>query len=234
MEQVSIIKMENRQILDQFDCLAAQMEAFMKSNTFSTWCHARGHTSESGNQAWCSSTAASRVRPTHPGVALFQWNHPFMAILYSLWMKVTAAQVARTHGVIYWVKNLCQWFESFFKILMASPNQMMERLNYMLKQFTLQHKINLVSLVETNMGWDLLTCKQRLPQKTQGWWEIAHSTLGFNCMDTCREIYQMGGMAILAINAIAHWQVHSSGDDMTGMGQWCWICLQGCGNYLTR
>jgi len=33
IEQVSQTKMENEQILEQFDCLAAQMEAFMNTQT---------------------------------------------------------------------------------------------------------------------------------------------------------------------------------------------------------
>jgi len=96
----------------------------------------------------------------------------------------------------------------------------------MLKQFIIQYEVDLVGLVETNMFWDLLAYKQRLPQKTQGWWETVCWTVGYNCMDMFQAIYQLGGMVVLSINAIAH-QVYSSDDDMTGMGQWCWTHLQG-------
>jgi len=53
MEKFSLLKMENKQIIDHFDRLlaAAQMEAFMKQNTSqSSRCHAWGHDHES-NQA---------------------------------------------------------------------------------------------------------------------------------------------------------------------------------------
>jgi len=48
MEQVSQIELENHQILNQFNQLAAQMEAFMAQTPSSNQCHARGHRSESG------------------------------------------------------------------------------------------------------------------------------------------------------------------------------------------
>jgi len=47
-EQVTQIKLENEQILDQFDQLAAQMEAFMSQSQSTTQCHTSGHSSESG------------------------------------------------------------------------------------------------------------------------------------------------------------------------------------------
>jgi len=50
-KQVSQIKMENKQIMEQFDRLAAQMEVFLNSQTpTSNQCPARGHISESGHQ----------------------------------------------------------------------------------------------------------------------------------------------------------------------------------------
>jgi len=36
MEQISLIKVESKQIIDWFDKLAAQMEAFMKQQTSSS------------------------------------------------------------------------------------------------------------------------------------------------------------------------------------------------------
>jgi len=48
MEQVSQIKIENRQMMECFDQLAAQMEAFLNNQTTtSPRCQARGHSSES-------------------------------------------------------------------------------------------------------------------------------------------------------------------------------------------
>jgi len=50
-EQVSQIKMENKQLLDKFNCLADRMEQFFSSANSQTTRHqARGHRSESGNQ----------------------------------------------------------------------------------------------------------------------------------------------------------------------------------------
>ncbi len=50
-EQVLQIKIENKQLLDCFDQLAAQMEQFMSNQTSqTTQRHAGGHRSESGQQ----------------------------------------------------------------------------------------------------------------------------------------------------------------------------------------
>jgi len=51
MEQVSQVKFENKQLLDRFDWLAAQMEAFMSNQTPQpTRCQVKGHRNESSNQ----------------------------------------------------------------------------------------------------------------------------------------------------------------------------------------
>jgi len=50
-KQVSQIKLENKHLLDQFDWLTMQMEAFMLRQTIkTTQCQAGGHRSESGQQ----------------------------------------------------------------------------------------------------------------------------------------------------------------------------------------
>jgi len=50
-EQVSQIKMENKQLLDKFDRLADRMEQlFSSANSQTTRRQAGGHRSESGNQ----------------------------------------------------------------------------------------------------------------------------------------------------------------------------------------
>jgi len=50
-EQVSQIKMENKQLLDKFDRLADRIEQiFSSANSSSTRCQARGHSSDSGHQ----------------------------------------------------------------------------------------------------------------------------------------------------------------------------------------
>jgi len=37
--------------------------------------------------------------------------------------------------------------------------------------------------------------------------------------------YQPGGTSILCINQVAH-QTQQPGDDLTGLRQWCWTCIQ--------
>jgi len=182
------------------------MEAFMNSHLPSSMqCHARGHASESGEQTWWDGAAAGGVRTIHPCIVLEWWYHPFMASLIPLWMKVQVAQVAKVHGETFWKKPMLtiQVFFQNIDGLSQSDDQEIEL--HMLHQFTYQHKINIVGMVETNTCWDLLHYEQRLLHKTQGWWEMVHWSLGFNQMDTFRDIYQPRGTCVLAINTIAHW-----------------------------
>jgi len=76
MEQVTKIKLENKQILDQFDQLATQMEAFISQSKSLTWCHVRGHTSESSKPTWWWCAAGGQERPSHPCIALLYRNCP--------------------------------------------------------------------------------------------------------------------------------------------------------------
>ncbi len=81
MEQITAMKVENKQILGRFDKLTAQMEAFLNSqNPPTNWCQAKGHRSESGWVPWWICTVGKSVRPMEPCVAhLNNRNHPMMS-----------------------------------------------------------------------------------------------------------------------------------------------------------
>jgi len=67
---------------------------------------------------------------------------------------------------------------------------------------------------------------QCLQERTQGWWEVLHLTISCNWTDQYVNLYQLGGVAILSCNKIAH-QVASTRQDATSLGQFCWTTYQG-------
>jgi len=100
-EQVSQIKMESKQLLDQFDWLAAQMEQFISTQTSqSTQRHAGGHSSESSHQTWWLGTAMLIVRATTNSVA---WpiigNHPAVTAQFLPQMRGQVAMGVQITGV---------------------------------------------------------------------------------------------------------------------------------------
>jgi len=66
-KQVMHIKLKNIQILDQFDQLAAQMEAFMSQSQSPSRCHIRGHFGESSKNMilMCSKRLGEALPPLH-------------------------------------------------------------------------------------------------------------------------------------------------------------------------
>jgi len=82
------------------------------------------------------------------------------------------------------------------------------------------------ALTKLNTAWDLIGYNQCLPNKTRGWWELAHWSISHNKRDLHRDIYQPGGMAVLITNKATHWATQA-GDDGSGLGRWSWVCLWG-------
>jgi len=44
-------------------------------------------------------------------------------------------------------------------------------------------------------------------------------------------MYQPGGVGVFCINRATHW-IQTSGSDLSGLGQFCWMVLKGCNNKL--
>jgi len=99
MEQISAIKMENKQIISCFDQLATQMDVFMSSNqSTSLRCYTGGHASESSQAKWWACTLEAVMRSMNLHVALQQGNHPSITLLFLPWIRRLAAQVVMTDG----------------------------------------------------------------------------------------------------------------------------------------
>jgi len=102
----------------------------------------------------------------------------------------------------------------------------------------MERSIDILGFTESNTSWDLLPELQQPMQRTRGWWETCHWSLSHNHMESNRKenntnTYQPGGTSILCINQVAH-RTQQPGDDPTGLGRWCWTCIQGPNNFFLQ
>jgi len=226
-EQVSIIKMENKQILDSllFGFTNGSLYELTFSPAIPTPCWRphkwiwqsdmmRRHSSQS-SEAHLPLCSAVRMEPP----------------IHSLLEPPLDKGVSSTGGHSTWgnlldkktLSMLCVFFQNIDSLSQTDDGEVKL---IILQQLINQFEIDIVGLAEpTPVGMCLIMIS--ICSKT------AHWSLGFNQMDTHQACYQPRGMGLLAVNAIAHW-VQSSGDDNSGMGWWCWICIQGKGNHFTR
>jgi len=92
--------------------------------------------------------------------------------------------------------------------------------------FMIKQEIDIMAMKELNMAWDCLEYKDRLPAKTWGWWEANHWSVTHNKQDKHGDTFQLGGTAIVVLNALSH-KTTKPGDDITGLGRWSWAHLRG-------
>jgi len=102
-----------------------------------------------------------------------------------------------------------------------------------LRRTMTERQIDIFGFTESNTCWDVVPELQRLARRTRGWWENSQWSLLYNRRETETPIYQPGGMGILCVNAVAH-QTLKPGDDMTGLGWWCWTRIRGPNGFFLR
>jgi hypothetical protein len=95
-------------------------------------------------------------------------------------------------------------------------------------------QIGILGMSELNKCWHLVQEKDRWKDRTRGWWESSHCTLGYNRNDNeLSTVFQPGGMAVISINKSSH-RVIASGLDKTGLGRWSWTRYRGKHNVTLR
>ncbi len=65
-------------------------------------------------------------------------------------------------------------------------------------------EFDIFGFVETNLDWHLLKEEDKLPLRTQEWWEAQHISWTNNRTSTPRTVKQFGGTALFSINQAAH------------------------------
>lgn len=86
---------------------------------------------------------------------------------------------------------------------------------------------------ETNLDWRLLRVEEKLPLRTQEWWETQHISWTHNRTGPTSTVRQFGGNALFSINQAAH-RVIDKGWDKTSLGRWVWTRYQGKNMHTLR
>jgi len=100
-----------------------------------------------------------------------------------------------------------------------------------LRHFVTKHSIDLLAMPECSVHWGKTEYKQRLPERTKGWWESVQWSMAYNKMEAHPSVYQPGGTALGIFNAMVH-RAQRPGDDKVGLGRWCWGRLRGKNNII--
>jgi len=88
-------------------------------------------------------------------------------------------------------------------------------------------------MAEVNLDWRLFQDKERLPTRTQEWWELQHVSWANNRMLPPRQIRQYGGTALFTVDQAAHRAIEK-GSNKTLLGNWTWTRFKGKSNQTLR
>jgi hypothetical protein len=102
-----------------------------------------------------------------------------------------------------------------------------------IKALLQQMEVDVMCFPEVNVCWHKLTPRNRLEERTLGWFETMHRSVAYNYRDREAKRHQYGGTAILSINNAAC-RVMGSGRDATGLGRWTWTRFRGRNGITTR
>jgi len=100
-------------------------------------------------------------------------------------------------------------------------------------QTMIDRQIDIFGFTEANTCWDIVPENQQLARYTCGWWENSQWSLSYNRLEKDNPIYQPGGTGIVCVNQVAH-KTLKPGDDLSGLGRWCWTRIRGPQNFYLR
>ena len=87
-------------------------------------------------------------------------------------------------------------------------------------------KFDIVGFSEVNCNWSAIRQNNRWRERTRGWWETSHTSIGYNMNDCIRTTFQPGGTLLQSIDRAAH-RVIKSGNDGSRLGRWSWTRFRG-------
>jgi len=95
-----------------------------------------------------------------------------------------------------------------------------------LRELMKKMEVDIMCLPEVNVCWHKLSPRNRLAERTLGWFETLHRSVAYNYQDQSATRHQYGGTVIFSINNAAS-RVMGSGKDTTGLGRWTWTRFRG-------
>jgi len=92
--------------------------------------------------------------------------------------------------------------------------------------FMQEAQVDVAALTECNVAWNLAERDLYPPEQTKCWWENAHWSIMHNKQEKYATTHQQGRTCVVVTNQLSYRAQHP-GNDMMGLGQWCWARLRG-------
>jgi hypothetical protein len=105
--------------------------------------------------------------------------------------------------------------------------------NETIRAFLKGIQADIVGMVELGICWHQLPMKDRLWERTRGWFEAIKLSLAYNKKEPLSQPVQWGGTAVWSINKAVHRAIES-GEDASGLGRWTWTRYQGRGSTVQK
>jgi hypothetical protein len=105
--------------------------------------------------------------------------------------------------------------------------------NDSIREFMNGTQADIIGMVEMGICWHRLPLKDRLWERTRGWFESLKITAAYNRHDKQAPTAQWGGPSLWSLNNAAHRAI-DSGSDPLGLGRWSWTRYHGRGNITLR
>jgi len=102
-----------------------------------------------------------------------------------------------------------------------------------MQRFVNNRNIDIFGFTEANTCWDVVPEAWRPEIRTRGWWETSQWVVTHNRTEENLPTYQPGGAGLLCVNQVAH-RALRPGDDILGLGHWCWTRLHGPNGFYIR
>ena len=98
-----------------------------------------------------------------------------------------------------------------------------------IRQGLIKWDFDIFGAVETNLDWRLCREEDKLPLRTNSWWEHQYVSWSFNSTAAPLEPRQYGGTVVFSNNQAAHRAI-SKGGDKSDLGRWSWTRYKGKGD----
>ena len=82
-------------------------------------------------------------------------------------------------------------------------------------------EVDIMGMTETNVCWSKSDKKDKIWERTRGWFEGIHLSVVYNAKDKCARPFQYGGVVNMTRNKFAHCVI-GRGTDVRLWGRWAW------------
>lgn len=101
--------------------------------------------------------------------------------------------------------------------------------NQSIRAFIKGVQADVIGMVELGICWSQLPTKDRIWERTRGWFESIKTVTAYNQKEASPNKAQWGGTSVWSIDNAVHRAIES-GSDTIGLGRWSWTRYRGRGN----